>query len=55
MPEVRLLAAATDTLSGAKPVRGRTSNALSDLPGGRVPYYFPAAGFTARLGLEWSF
>jgi hypothetical protein len=42
MREVRFLAAVTD--------RGRTSKALSDVPGGRVPYYFPAAGFTARLG-----
>ena len=22
---------------------------------GRVPHYFPAAGFTARVGVEWSF
>jgi hypothetical protein len=29
--------------------------ALSDIVGELVAYYFPAAGFTARLGLEWRF
>lgn len=29
--------------------------ALPDLQGDLAPYYFPAAGFTARLGLEWRF
>ncbi len=29
--------------------------ALPDLQGNAVPYYFPAAGFTARVGMEWSF
>jgi len=28
--------------------------ALPDARGELVPYYFPAAGFTARAGLEWS-
>ena len=29
--------------------------ALTDFRGNLVPYYFPAAGFTARLGMDWSF
>jgi outer membrane receptor protein involved in Fe transport len=29
--------------------------ALPDFRGDLVPYYFPAAGFAARLGLEWRF
>jgi outer membrane receptor protein involved in Fe transport len=29
--------------------------ALPDLSGELVPDYFPAAGFTARLTLEWRF
>jgi outer membrane cobalamin receptor len=29
--------------------------ALPDFRGNLVPYYFPAAGFTARVGMEWSF
>ena len=29
--------------------------ALPDLGRNLVPYYFPAAGFTARVGVEWSF
>jgi vitamin B12 transporter len=29
--------------------------ALPDFPGNLVPYYFPAAGFAARVGMEWSF
>lgn len=29
--------------------------ALPDLRGNLVPYYFPGAGFTARVGMEWSF
>jgi outer membrane receptor protein involved in Fe transport len=29
--------------------------ALPDARGDLVPYYFPAAGFAARLGLEWGF
>jgi vitamin B12 transporter len=29
--------------------------ALPDLQGNLVPYYFPAAGFAARVGMEWSF
>jgi len=28
--------------------------ALPDARGELVPYYFPAAGFTARAGVEWS-
>jgi len=27
----------------------------SDFRGSLVPYYFPAAGFTGRVGMEWSF
>lgn len=29
--------------------------ALPDFRGDLVPYYFPAAGFAARLGIEWGF
>lgn len=29
--------------------------ALPDFRGELVPYYFPGAGFTARVGMEWSF
>lgn len=29
--------------------------ALPDFSGELVPYYYPAAGFAARLGIEWSF
>ncbi len=29
--------------------------ALPDTEGNPVPYYFPSAGFTARVGMEWSF
>ena len=29
--------------------------ALSDFSGGTVPYYYPAAGFAARAGLDWTF
>jgi hypothetical protein len=29
--------------------------ALPDFAGNLVSYYFPAAGFTARVGMEWSF
>lgn len=28
---------------------------LSDFEGRPVPYYFPAAGFAARLGIDWTF
>jgi outer membrane receptor protein involved in Fe transport len=29
--------------------------ALPDFSGGTVPYYYPAAGFAARAGLDWTF
>lgn len=29
--------------------------ALSDFSGEAVPYFYPAAGFSARAGIEWSF
>lgn len=29
--------------------------ALSDFTGGTVPYYLPAPGFAARVGLDWKF
>jgi vitamin B12 transporter len=29
--------------------------ALSDFSGGVVPYYYPAAGFAARVGIDWTF
>jgi hypothetical protein len=29
--------------------------ALSDMEDELMAYYFPAGGFTARLGLEWRF
>ena len=29
--------------------------ALPDFAGELVPYYFPPAGFAARLGMEWRF
>lgn len=28
---------------------------LSDFSGGVVPYYYPAAGFAARVGVDWTF
>ena len=28
---------------------------LSDFSGGVVPYYYPAAGFAARVGIDWTF
>jgi hypothetical protein len=29
--------------------------ALPDFSGGTVSYYYPAAGFAARAGLDWTF
>jgi outer membrane receptor protein involved in Fe transport len=29
--------------------------ALSDFAGGVVPHYYPAAGFAARVGIDWTF
>ena len=47
-PEVRFLAAVTDTLSEPKPVRGRTS--IPDLTGDLVPYYFPGRRIPRAAG-----
>ena len=46
------------TSSGSAPTdeeREEVEFAPPDVPSDLVPYYFPTAGFAARLGLEWGF
>ena len=51
----RRLRAHADLLNVADREWEELGLALSDFSGGVVPYYYPAAGFAARVGFEWSF
>jgi hypothetical protein len=53
--DVVVTAEHADLLNFTNPEWEEVGLALPDLQGDRAPDYFPAAGFTARLGLEWRF
>jgi len=50
-----LPAARADLLNVTDAKRKKVTLALPVFEGKLVSYYLPAAGFTARLGWEWSF
>ena len=49
------LSARADLLNVTNARWEKVGLALPDVEGDLAPYYFPAAGFAARLGMEWRF